>query len=50
MLRRGSGTSVRGARAGKWRSHVVLRGADPAAVLGGSGTALVVDVDPESLV
>jgi primosomal protein N' (replication factor Y) len=37
-------------RAGRWRFHVVLRGPDPAAVLGGDpGTPWSVDVDPESL-
>jgi primosomal protein N' (replication factor Y) len=37
-------------RAGKWRFHVVLRGADPMAVLGGDpGPPWSVDVDPESL-
>jgi primosomal protein N' (replication factor Y) len=37
-------------RAGKWRFHVVLRGADPLAVLGGDpGPPWSVDVDPESL-
>ena len=37
-------------RAGKWRFHIVLRGADPASVLGGDpGVPWSVDVDPESL-
>ena len=37
-------------RAGRWRFHVVLRGDDPAAVLGGDpGAPWSVDVDPESL-
>jgi primosomal protein N' (replication factor Y) len=37
-------------RAGKWRFHVVLRGDDPAAVLGTDpGRPWSVDVDPESL-
>jgi primosomal protein N' (replication factor Y) len=37
-------------RAGKWRFTVVLRGADPLAVLGGDpGPPWSVDVDPESL-
>jgi primosomal protein N' (replication factor Y) len=37
-------------RAGRWRFHVVLRGADPIAVLGGDpGVPWSVDVDPESL-
>ena len=37
-------------RGGRWRFHVVLRGADPAAVLGGDpGAPWSVDVDPESL-
>ena len=37
-------------RAGKWRFHVVLRGADPLSVLGGDpGMPWSVDVDPESL-
>ena len=37
-------------RAGKWRFHVVIRGDDPAAVLGGDpGVPWSVDVDPESL-
>ena len=37
-------------RAGRWRFHVVLRGADPAVVLGGDpGAPWSVDVDPESL-
>ena len=37
-------------RAGRWRFHVVLRGRDPAAVLGGDpGRPWSVDVDPESL-
>ena len=37
-------------RGGRWRFHVVLRGSDPAAVLGGDpGTPWSVDVDPESL-
>jgi primosomal protein N' (replication factor Y) (superfamily II helicase) len=37
-------------RAGKWRFHVVLRGDDPLAVLGGDpGSPWSVDVDPESL-
>jgi primosomal protein N' (replication factor Y) len=37
-------------RAGKWRFHVVLRGTDPMAVLGGDpGVPWSVDVDPESL-
>ncbi len=36
-------------RAGKWRFHVVLRGAHPLAVLGGDpGVRWSVDVDPES--
>ncbi len=37
-------------RGGRWRFHVVLRGVDPAAVLGGDpGPPWSVDVDPESL-
>jgi primosomal protein N' (replication factor Y) (superfamily II helicase) len=37
-------------RGGRWRFHVVLRGRDPLAVLGGDpGTPWSVDVDPESL-
>ena len=37
-------------RAGRWRWHVVLRGADPVAILDGSVPApWSVDVDPESL-
>jgi primosomal protein N' (replication factor Y) (superfamily II helicase) len=37
-------------RGGRWRFHVVLRGADPAAVLDGDpGAPWSVDVDPESL-
>jgi primosomal protein N' (replication factor Y) len=37
-------------RGGRWRFHVVLRGPDPAAVLGGDpGAPWSVDVDPESL-
>ena len=37
-------------RAGRWRFHVVLRGRDPLAVLGGDpGLPWSVDVDPESL-
>lgn len=37
-------------RGGRWRFHVVLRGADPLAVLGGDpGAPWSVDVDPESL-
>ena len=37
-------------RGGRWRFHVVLRGRDPAAVLGGDpGRSWSVDVDPESL-
>jgi primosomal protein N' (replication factor Y) len=37
-------------RGGRWRFHVVLRGRDPAAVLGGDpGPPWSVDVDPESL-
>ena len=37
-------------RGGRWRFHVVLRGADPAAVLAGDpGAPWSVDVDPESL-
>jgi primosomal protein N' (replication factor Y) len=37
-------------RAGRWRFHVVLRGADPVAVLGGDpGAPWSVDLDPESL-
>ena len=37
-------------RAGRWRFHVVLRGRDPLAVLGGDpGAPWSVDVDPESL-
>jgi primosomal protein N' (replication factor Y) len=37
-------------RGGRWRFHVVLRGDDPAAVLGGDpGAPWSVDVDPESL-
>jgi primosomal protein N' (replication factor Y) len=37
-------------RAGRWRFHVVLRGPDPAALLGGDpGPPWSVDVDPESL-
>jgi primosomal protein N' (replication factor Y) len=37
-------------RGGRWRFHVVLRGLEPAAVLGGDpGPPWSVDVDPESL-
>jgi primosomal protein N' (replication factor Y) len=37
-------------RGGRWRFHVVLRGHDPGAVLGGDpGAPWSVDVDPESL-
>jgi primosomal protein N' (replication factor Y) len=37
-------------RAGRWRFHVVLRGAEPLALLGGDpGVPWSVDVDPESL-
>jgi primosomal protein N' (replication factor Y) len=37
-------------RAGRWRYHVVLRGRDPAALLGGDpGAPWSIDVDPESL-
>ena len=37
-------------RAGRWRFHVVLRGPDPMALLGGDpGAPWSVDVDPESL-
>jgi primosomal protein N' (replication factor Y) len=37
-------------RGGRWRFHVVLRGRDPMAVLGGDpGRPWAVDVDPESL-
>ncbi|MEP7360702.1 MAG: primosomal protein N' [Chloroflexota bacterium] len=37
-------------RAGKWRFHIVLRGTDPLALLGGDpGVPWSVDVDPESL-
>ena len=37
-------------RAGRWRFHVVLRGADPMTLLGGDpGAPWSVDVDPESL-
>jgi primosomal protein N' (replication factor Y) len=37
-------------RGGRWRFHVVLRGPDPGAVLGGDpGPPWSVDVDPESL-
>ncbi len=37
-------------RGGRWRFHVVLRGPDPASVLGGDpGAPWSVDVDPESL-
>jgi primosomal protein N' (replication factor Y) len=37
-------------RAGKWRFHIVLRGSDPLALLGGDpGVPWSVDVDPESL-
>ncbi len=37
-------------RGGRWRFHVVLRGPDPATVLGGDpGSPWSVDVDPESL-
>ncbi|HSH21602.1 MAG TPA: hypothetical protein VK992_03165, partial [Candidatus Caenarcaniphilales bacterium] len=37
-------------RGGRWRFHVVLRGDDPMAVLGGDpGPPWSVDVDPESL-
>ncbi len=37
-------------RAGKWRFHVVLRGAQPMTVLGGDpGAPWSVDVDPDSL-
>lgn len=37
-------------RGGRWRFHVVLRGADPLSLLGGDpGVPWSVDVDPESL-
>jgi primosomal protein N' (replication factor Y) len=37
-------------RGGRWRFHVVLRGTEPVAVLGGDpGPPWSVDVDPESL-
>jgi primosomal protein N' len=37
-------------RGGRWRFHVVLRGSDPATVLGGDpGAPWSVDIDPESL-
>ena len=37
-------------RAGRWRFHLVLRGSEPARVLGGDpGVPWSVDVDPESL-
>jgi primosomal protein N' (replication factor Y) len=37
-------------RAGKWRFHLVLRGADPRSVLAADpGVPWSVDVDPESL-
>jgi primosomal protein N' (replication factor Y) len=37
-------------RGGRWRFHVVLRGQDPRALLGGDpGAPWSVDVDPESL-
>jgi primosomal protein N' (replication factor Y) len=37
-------------RGGRWRFHLILRGADPLAVLGGDpGAPWSVDVDPESL-
>lgn len=37
-------------RGGRWRFHLVLRGSDPAALLGGDpGPPWSVDVDPESL-
>ena len=37
-------------RGGRWRFHVVLRGPDPLALLGGDpGAPWSVDVDPESL-
>jgi primosomal protein N' (replication factor Y) len=37
-------------RGGRWRFHVVLRGADPVALLGADpGTPWSVDIDPESL-
>jgi primosomal protein N' (replication factor Y) len=37
-------------RGGRWRFHVVLRGADPSGLLGGDpGSPWSVDVDPESL-
>jgi primosomal protein N' len=37
-------------RGGRWRFHVVLRGSDPLALLGGDpGAPWSVDVDPESL-
>jgi primosomal protein N' len=37
-------------RGGRWRFHVVLRGDEPSAVLGGDpGSPWAVDVDPESL-
>ncbi|CAN5427587.1 hypothetical protein BH20CHL6_BH20CHL6_10460 [soil metagenome] len=53
----GGGTAVLGPapayiarRAGRWRFQLVLRGADPRAVLGGDpGAPWSVDVDPESL-
>lgn len=37
-------------RGGRWRFHVILRGADPLGVLGGDpGSPWSIDVDPESL-
>jgi primosomal protein N' (replication factor Y) len=37
-------------RGGRWRFHLVLRGADPMALLRGDpGAPWSVDVDPESL-
>jgi primosomal protein N' (replication factor Y) len=37
-------------RGGRWRFHLVLRGSDPLAILGGDpGAPWSVDVDPESL-
>jgi primosomal protein N' len=53
----GSVTSVMGPapayiarRSDRWRFHVILRGADPLAVLGGDpGPPWSVDVDPETL-
>jgi primosomal protein N' (replication factor Y) len=53
----GSGVAVLGPvpayvarRGGRWRFHVVLRGRDPAVILGGDpGRPWSVDVDPESL-